>query len=233
MKLVEQDSVTIWDSVWKKDEYSRPALRKIKAKRKIDILLEWLPKKADKDMVFIDAGCGGGYLAEYLAEQTGAQIEAFDQSPKAITLSEENKKTNLVHYTCCSSLNLPYHSCSADVIVCVGMIEHVKNHQRCMDELKRILKPGGYLFIVSSNKYSVMYLQWIWKNIIHKWKYGYQKNWSSNKLERWLKQQSFETVRLEVIEGIGNFDYITYIDRFFRKWNKQCGRYIVYLGKKK
>lgn len=233
MRQKKQSSVKIWDYVWEKDTYSDPELRKIKAKQKVELLLKWLPVPLDKNSIIIDAGCGGGYISEYLAERTGSRVEGFDQSSKAIDVCKKRKGLLRLHFECCDVSKLPYASQYADVIVCVGMIEHNKNYEACIKELKRVLKKNGYLYIVSSNKYSVMWLQWIWKNILHSWNYGYQKNWTPRKLNQYLCEQSFETVQLEVIEGMGNFNRLTRIDHFLRRWNRWIGRYIVYLGKKR
>jgi len=233
MKQKKQDSVKIWNCVWRENDYAEPLLRQEKARKKIDLLLQWIPEKLDSNSIVIDAGCGGGYLSEYLASKTGARVEGFDQSSKAINICKKRKKISHMNFTCCDAADIPYASEWADVIVCVGLIEHIREHRACIQELRRVLKKDGYIYIVSSNKYSVMYLQWIWKNLLHRWKYGYQKNWTPGKLNKFLNEQLFDTVKMEVIEGIGNFEGITRADHFLRKWNKWCGRYIVYLGKKR
>lgn len=192
----------------------RPYIEKTQSKKKIDILLQWVPIELNESSVIIDAGCGGGYLSEYLSEKTGAKIKAFDQSLSAIELCKKREVFNQVEFICCNALELPYQSETADVIVCAGLLEHIPEYQKCIKELKRALKPEGYIYIVSSNRYSAMWFQWIWKKITHKWKYGYQKNWTPKQLERILDRHSIRKVKMGTLEGMGNFANLTKVDRF-------------------
>jgi ubiquinone/menaquinone biosynthesis C-methylase UbiE len=43
--------------------------------------------------------------------------------------------------------NLPFNDESFDIISTYQTLEHVQSHQKCFDEFKRVLKPGGALFI--------------------------------------------------------------------------------------
>jgi SAM-dependent methyltransferase len=42
---------------------------------------------------------------------------------------------------------LPFPDASEEAIICMAVLEHVENPLLAMDELYRVLKPGGYLFI--------------------------------------------------------------------------------------
>lgn len=43
--------------------------------------------------------------------------------------------------------NLPFSDNSVDAIICIAVLEHVESPFKAMDEIYRVLKPGGYCFI--------------------------------------------------------------------------------------
>ena len=42
--------------------------------------------------------------------------------------------------------NLPLENESVDGVICVSLLEHVENPWQAMEEIYRVLKPGGYLY---------------------------------------------------------------------------------------
>lgn len=42
---------------------------------------------------------------------------------------------------------LPFPDASEEAIICIAVLEHVENPMRAMDEIYRVLKPGGFAFI--------------------------------------------------------------------------------------
>ena len=58
-----------------------------------------------------------------------------------------------------SILRCPLEDNSIDGLVSIGCFHHTGNVQRCIDETYRILKQGGYAFIMVYNRFS--YWQWI------------------------------------------------------------------------
>lgn len=43
--------------------------------------------------------------------------------------------------------NLPFKDNSIDAVICMAVLEHVEDPKRAMEEVYRVLKPGGYAFI--------------------------------------------------------------------------------------
>lgn len=43
--------------------------------------------------------------------------------------------------------NLPFENNSQDAILCLAVLEHVENPIKAVEEIHRVLKPGGYSFI--------------------------------------------------------------------------------------
>ncbi|QXE18695.1 class I SAM-dependent methyltransferase [Clostridium sp. 001] len=222
----------IWNSIWKNDSYSLPKLREEKANKKCEELFKTIPIK--KDWSIIDLGCGGGYISNKIYEMSGStEIIGIDFSSEAINLAKNNFKNKPITFMVNNATKLNLENNSADLVVCFGLIEHIENYDLCFNEITRILKKGGFLYLTSSNKHSFMYMHRKIKERLKIWKYGYQKNWKLLDLDTFLKSLGFETISINIDMGIGDFKYITIMDRIVSIFKKNWGRYIVYAGRLK
>ena len=99
----------------------------------------------------LDAGCGTGYGAAIMAAQGASEVAGVDiagavldairpDMPDAVTLSTAD-----IH-------DLPFPDSSFDLAVCFEVIEHVSEQAGVLDELSRVLAPGGVLAISSPNR---------------------------------------------------------------------------------
>ena len=92
----------------------------------------------------VNLGCGTDIRKGYL----NLDIEPFDiLKKKAREL--QGREISSDEYKQCDLDKFPYpfKDNSVDEILAFGVIEHVKDYRRCMEELKRILKRGGALHI--------------------------------------------------------------------------------------
>ena len=157
MNKFYNNNANIWDNVWKTDVYSKPDLRKEKAAIKVEKLLKHIT--IDNSTMVLDLGCGGGYIARELYNKTRAQIYGIDSSNEAIQLSVDKSKEIPIRYQKADITELPFSDDFADVILCIGVIEHVKEYECCLKEIKRVLKSNGLVYVVSSNRDSFIYEQ--------------------------------------------------------------------------
>ena len=229
--LINKKKNNVWDNVWDKDVYSKPDLRREKAIEKVDRLINHI--MIDKSTVVLDLGCGGGYVSRELYNRTGAKIYGIDNSEKAICLAIKKSEGMPISYKKQDVRNLPFKENFADVILCIGIIEHIKNHNQCIDEVRRVLKNNGLVYVVSSNRDSFIYEQKVIREKLGCWNYGYQKNWEKDALEKLFLGQDFLTEYIEIGKGIGNFKIIDKMDRLFSTTEKKRGRYIYYIGRLK
>lgn len=227
--MVPGKKINVWNNVWKGDVYSKPDLRKMKAKEKVDRLLKHV--NISNSTVVLDLGCGGGYVSRELYKRTKAQIYGVDSSDEAIKLSLSSSKGLPISYQQENIIKLPFKDDYADVVLCIGVIEHVKEHERCLDEIKRVLKNTGLLYVVSSNRNSFIYEQKVIREKLGLWKYGYQKNWTKDALESAFIKQGFSTQYIDIGKGIGNFKFIDKMDELFSTKELKRGRYIYYIGR--
>lgn len=112
-----------------------------------DTRLEFISQYCTIDNASIlDVGCGGGVLSEGMAK-LGGRVTGIDAAGEAITIAKEHAKQNdlTIQYEC-----LPiedYEHEGFDVITCMEMLEHVQNPDVVLSHCKRLLKPGGFLFL--------------------------------------------------------------------------------------
>jgi ubiquinone/menaquinone biosynthesis C-methylase UbiE len=96
----------------------------------------------------LDAGCGVGYGIRLLAEHDPARLVGVDISAEALSQASADE----AEFVEADLRELPFEADSFDVVVCFEVIEHVEGHDRVLDELRRVLRPGGTLLISSPNR---------------------------------------------------------------------------------
>lgn len=208
--------MSVWDKIWEKDSYSNPELRKTKAKQKIDLLCKDL--EINEGSICVDIGCGGGYISKEIFDRYKCTIYSCDSSITAVEYAQKHNKFTKSNYFLSSadSINLP--DGIADIILCIGVLEHIQNLDIVLNEIHRLLKNNGKFIIVSSNYYSFIFADKIIKQFCRKWKYGYQKNWRPNKLKQKLEKSGFRVEKLSIIQGFGDFDKINSVDKKLTKF---------------
>jgi SAM-dependent methyltransferase len=94
--------------------------------------------------VALDAACGTGRFAEFLARR-GHQVIGVDSSPGMLAHARRRVPDGEFHVAKLDRLPLPDDS--VDVIVCALALVHVPRLPPVMAELARVLRPGGDLVI--------------------------------------------------------------------------------------
>jgi ubiquinone biosynthesis O-methyltransferase len=96
----------------------------------------------------LDLGCGLGYGSSILLK-AGNEVYGVDVSQDAINYAKINYPG--INYTCCSADNLPFNDNYFDSVVAHEIIEHVKNPEKVIKEICRVLKKDGDVFISTPN----------------------------------------------------------------------------------
>ena len=125
---------------------------KIRSRLEAKRLLSWcegLPTNAR----ILDVGCGDGFHLKLLHEYGGKswQLEGVDLDERAVRMAE--KSDLKVHLGTIEELNLPENS--FDLAFMIQTIEHVENPESVLSAVKRVLKTGGKLIIVTDNTDSI------------------------------------------------------------------------------
>ena len=94
--------------------------------------------------VALDAACGTGRFAEFLARQ-GHKVIGVDSSPDMLAHARRRVPDGEFHLAALD--HLPPPDDSADVIVCALALVHVPRLEPVLAEFARVLRPGGDLVI--------------------------------------------------------------------------------------
>ena len=116
-----------------------------------DLVLRALAKGATC-LDVADLGCGAG-TQSFVWAQLGHRLHSLDISEKLILLGRERaREAGLnVDFRVGSVTELPWADESMDVCLAVELLEHVADWRRCLDEFTRVLRPGGALFLTTTN----------------------------------------------------------------------------------
>jgi 2-polyprenyl-6-hydroxyphenyl methylase/3-demethylubiquinone-9 3-methyltransferase len=101
----------------------------------------------------LDLGCGGGFMSEALARE-GAHVVGVDPSAPAIGAAQEHAQKDglTIDYRVGTGERIPLADASTDCVVCVDVLEHVDNVGTVLDEVRRVLKPGGIFLFDTINR---------------------------------------------------------------------------------
>jgi ubiquinone/menaquinone biosynthesis C-methylase UbiE len=105
-------------------------------------LLKWLnPQKGGR---ILDIACGAGELSLRIAAK-GANVYGLDMSAAGIASARRLAKIAKLkcEFTVGDAERLPYPDGFFDKIVCSSSLEHFTNDAQSLNEMARVLKPGG------------------------------------------------------------------------------------------
>ncbi len=108
----------------------------------------------------LDVGCGGGILAESLAEH-GAEVLGIDLLEKALGVAELHRLESgvLVDYRAVAAEALAIEMPSAfDIVTCMEVLEHVPDPASSIAACAALAKPGGLVLFSTINRNPKSYL---------------------------------------------------------------------------
>ena len=120
------------------------ARRRLEARRLLAVT-EGLPR----DARILDVGCGDGFHLSLLAEfgPPGWQVEGLDPDPRAAARGERLGLT--IHTGVVQDADLPEDH--VDLALLIMTIEHVADPADVLEGVRRLVRPGGRLLVVTDN----------------------------------------------------------------------------------
>ena len=97
----------------------------------------------------VDCACGAGIGSQLFAENGALEVRAIDSSDVAVSEAQKNCKCSNLKITLGDAVNTALPNACADVFISLETIEHIEDDEAFVEEVFRVLKPGG-IFICST-----------------------------------------------------------------------------------
>jgi 2-polyprenyl-3-methyl-5-hydroxy-6-metoxy-1,4-benzoquinol methylase len=124
------------------------------------VLLKSLQGRGLAGTLWLDAGCGSGTLARWLADR-GCGVLGVDAASEMVSAATEaaqsqNHSDRLGFVRITTIARLALDDRSLDGVLCSSVLEYVPDPIACLTEFARVLKPGGLLLASVPNRHSVV-----------------------------------------------------------------------------
>lgn len=116
-------------------------------------MLRWVEPGPDHHV--LDVGCGAGYFLHAITEEyrkrgftphlSGIEISTTQLSYMVHRMKKEGDRDVLAVHG--SGEYLPFADGSFDLVTCSEVLEHIRNPERALTEMRRVLKPTGLLLL--------------------------------------------------------------------------------------
>jgi SAM-dependent methyltransferase len=125
------------------------------------------------DAEVLDLGCGSGWLAEHFEHYTGV-----DSLPEAVAAARARGRNVL---QADADAPLPFEEAAFDAVVVKDVLEHVGDPVALVQEVRRVIRPGGRVFASSPDAQ-----RWVWDDYTHR------RPFTRKSLRLLFADQSFE-----------------------------------------
>lgn len=166
--------------------------------------------------LLLDAGCGTGWFSRKGCE-FGADVVSVDVG---LGLLSKVAEKCCSHCIAASVLSLPFQDDVFDFVVSSDVIEHTQDPAKALNELIRVLKPGGILAVTVPNK--------LWKPAL--WIAEFLKARPYQGFENWLGplefRQIIENSGCDILQqrGVHLFPFVFNFTHSFLNWFDNYGK---------
>lgn len=137
------------DNLYKSKNFLVKYIHNERLKQIYRYVLEFLPEKLE-NFKLLDAGCGEGHLLELLSKEIDSMfLYGVDIREEIMDCIKERGIENTSLQDLC---DLNFQDNYFDIITCTETIEHIKNFNKALKELKRITKRGGAMILTFPNE---------------------------------------------------------------------------------
>ena len=133
------------------------------------VKLQWAKTLLNPGQKILDIGCGAGLIANPLSRD-GHEVTGLDQSEQSLNVARRYDQTKQVNYIRGDAYELPFQPHSFEVVIAFDFLEHVSKPLAVIQEVSRVLKPGGLFLFHTFNRNPVSWvfalkgIEWFVKN---------------------------------------------------------------------
>ena len=118
-------------------------LRHASEHRRLETLVRLLRLREQEKL--LDIGCGSGWLAAR-CRAAGARVWAMDIAPAGVAAAQA-RFPEAGYFQVGDGYHLPFAPESFDVLVLSEVVEHLEDVERTLEEVHRVLRPGGRVLL--------------------------------------------------------------------------------------
>jgi SAM-dependent methyltransferase len=95
----------------------------------------------------LEIGCGSGYAAVLLGRRGPRRYVGVDLMPEQIALAQARRLPGAEFRVGDATDLSDFPDASQDVVIIFGVLHHIPAWRRAVDEIGRVLRPGGQLYV--------------------------------------------------------------------------------------
>lgn len=109
-------------------------------------------ERAANGLDVVDIGCNAG-ASSFVWAELGHRVAGLDINEPLLQIARQRAAETgyKIDFRLGSATALPWPDASFDVCMVPELLEHVVEWERCIDEFARVLRPGGVLYISTTN----------------------------------------------------------------------------------
>jgi SAM-dependent methyltransferase len=109
------------------------------------VLLERAAQQSHRFRRIFNAGAGEGLYSPLLVKLPG--VESLIETDLGYLSHRPSQIDPKQRFFCASLLWIPLATKTIDLVVCTEVLEHIDQHEQALDEMARIIVPGGWLLL--------------------------------------------------------------------------------------
>lgn len=185
----------IWDQV-PPDYYQRSIetnfLQRMWHTKKLKMIIKLMGEEKNMPKNVLDVGSASGwFLSELALRYPKASYTGVDVYKKAIDYGKKRYKN--LKLICADAHSLPFSNESFDLVICTEVLEHVKNPEKVLREIKRVLSKDGIAILEMDSGNLLFRAIWYWWTHLRRgvWKDSHIHAFNTKKLENIIKKCNF------------------------------------------
>jgi len=144
----------------------------------------------------LEIGCGVGFLASHLTNKYGMNVTGTDVDPDQIEFAKEHNGENKnLRFFPADATKLPFENTAFDLVLSFKVIHHIKNWDKALVEVNRVLRPNGF-YVFDDFACSDLMFRYLRRFVKYRGVYRLED------IARFLKQRNFEVAHQEKPRGI-------------------------------
>ncbi len=154
------DTAFVWRDKIYKQRTQQGIFEYFDKQYRFDYVVNMIPQSRKDQSRALDVGCGAGQLLPVLVKK-GYHTHAIDVSQQMIDLAKLvcEQKNIIVDFQLGDCESLTFQDNFFDLYVTMGVIEYMDNDAPMLNEIKRVLRPGGIAIVTMRNVNSI-HVRW-------------------------------------------------------------------------